>query len=1176
SGDSSLGTDWADVGYNDSAWAIQPTTNLHFGEICDIKGLNYEYFEGYWSYVPDFDSLTPEYVGIVDTFDITPRQRNDYFGFRFIGFIEVSLNGVYTFYTTSDDGSLLFIDGYLIVYNDGRHDMEERSGSIYLDAGMHPIRVEYFDYSGDDGLIVSYEGPGIPKKAIPYDVLCSGTVTNEMQNQMQYTNASLWTRIEFEVEDPEVFDMLALRIRYEDGFMAFLNGQEVEWRNSPDSVQWNSTALSNRPIEDSSVFVEINLMAYLDLLLPKPQKNVLAIQGLNDDRNNGEFRILPELVAAMNRAVPQYFTTPTPGTFNISGAMGAVSDVWLSTERTFYTGPPDWHIDLTLSTGTDGAEIRYTLDGSLPTIIHGTPYNPQTDPPLEIDETTVLRAVAVKPGWLDSKVETHTYIFLDDVIHQPNLPGDFPANWGHTGSGDYGMDPEVVSVHGVEIKNDLRDIPTLSLAMDVNDWFKSGGQGIYIEGELSERAVSAELIFPDGTEGFQIDCAVMIVGGSSVNRWKMDKLSMRLKFKGEYGPTELRFPVFGENATDEFDTIVLDARMNNSWGYGGGVLAKGTRPWISGRSVYQRDIAQYTRDQFVSDIQNAMGGYSAYGRHVHLYLNGLYWGLYWLHERPDEHFAAAYLGGDDDDYDILKHNSYTVINGSSANYNEMFTVAEDGLASNTQYELIQEYLDVPNLIDYMITNFYVGNTDWDHHNWYATRSRVDPDGRWRYHSWDAEHVMENLSENVIGRNNSGCPTRLHQRLSQNSEYRLLFADHVHRHLFNDGVLTPEGATALYNVRLNEVDRAVVGESARWGDNQIDRHANIRYMRDPHWLLERDWMLNTYFPERTGIVLDDLNSGGLYPDVNAPVFYINGSYQHGGPVLAGDDLSMDNTNPFGDIYYTLDGTDPRQPISGNAVGTKYNNNPVTLNKTSLVKARVRVDNITWSALNEAIFAIGPVVENLRITEIMYHPLFTGNLHDPNEEYIELKNIGPDTLNLNLVRFTEGIDFTFPDMELDPDEFVVVVKNQSAFEAQYGISVNMAGQYIGSLANNGERIQLVDAIGRTILDFEYKDGWRSITDGDGFSLTIIDSGGGDISGSDEGLVAHWKFDDGSGITAIDSTGTNNGTLNGDPTWTTGRVDGALSFDGDGDYVAVAPIAALTGDTLTAQAWIRLDEF
>jgi hypothetical protein len=258
---------------------------------------------------------------------------------------------------------------------------------------------------------------------------------------------------------------------------------------------------------------------------------------------------------------------------------------------------------------------------------------------------------------------------------------------------------------------------------------------------------------------------------------------------------------------------------------------------------------------------------------------------------------------------------------------------------------------------------------------------------------------------------------------------------------------------------------------------------------------------------------------------------------------------------------------------------YTSTPVTLTKTTQVKARVRVNTSTWSALNEAIFAIGPVVENLRISEIMYYPKNTGNLNDPNEEYIELTNIGSVTLYLNLVQFTEGIQFTFPDVYLLPGSHIVVVKNRNAFEAQYGTLVNIAGEYEASgssLANNGERIKLQDAIGRTILDFKYKDGWYSITDGEGFSLTMIDPTDSALGGPDEGLEAHWKFDDGSGNTATDSAGTNHGSLKGNTSWTSGRIGGALSFDGNGDYVSIAGVNALAGNNLTVHAWVRLDEF
>jgi len=164
-------------------------------------------------------------------------------------------------------------------------------------------------------------------------------------------------------------------------------------------------------------------------------------------------------------------------------------------------------------------------------------------------------------------------------------------------------------------------------------------------------------------------------------------------------------------------------------------------------------------------------------------------------------------------------------------------------------------------------------------------------------------------------------------------------------------------------------------------------------------------------------------------------------------------------------------------------------PITLAHSAHVKTRILSGGM-WSALNEATFAVGPVANNMRVTEIMYHPQNLDESDEPNEEYIELKNIGTETINLNLAKFTNGIDFTFPNLELAPGEYVVVVQDRNAFEARYGTDINIAGEYTGRLNNAGERIRLQDAIGQTIVDFDYKDGWRSITDGDGFSLTIID--------------------------------------------------------------------------------------
>ena len=164
-------------------------------------------------------------------------------------------------------------------------------------------------------------------------------------------------------------------------------------------------------------------------------------------------------------------------------------------------------------------------------------------------------------------------------------------------------------------------------------------------------------------------------------------------------------------------------------------------------------------------------------------------------------------------------------------------------------------------------------------------------------------------------------------------------------------------------------------------------------------------------------------------------------------------------------------------------------PISIAQTTHVKARTLTGG-KWSALNEAVFAVGPVAQNLRISEIMYHPAETGNPNDPNTEYIELTNIGAESINLNLVKFANGIDLTFPSFDLAPGGYCLVVRDAAAFRAKYTSALPIAGQYAGSLNNAGERIELLDAAGAVIYDFGFEDDWFDITDGLGFSLSIKD--------------------------------------------------------------------------------------
>jgi hypothetical protein len=184
-----------------------------------------------------------------------------------------------------------------------------------------------------------------------------------------------------------------------------------------------------------------------------------------------------------------------------------------------------------------------------------------------------------------------------------------------------------------------------------------------------------------------------------------------------------------------------------------------------------------------------------------------------------------------------------------------------------------------------------------------------------------------------------------------------------------------------------------------------------------------------------------------------------------------------------------GTSGSATPAGVAASALRYTEPITLSKSAQIKARA-LSGSTWSALNEAVFAVGPVAESLRVSEILYHPRATGNPHDPNTEFIELTNIGAESINLNLVQFTQGIRFRFPSFPLAPGGYCLVVKDRAAFAAGYGSQLPVVGQYTGSLDNGGERIEIADAAGRIVQSFRYEDTWYKSTDGQGFSLTVQD--------------------------------------------------------------------------------------
>ncbi len=517
----------------------------------------------------------------------------------------------------------------------------------------------------------------------------------------------------------------------------------------------------------------------------------------------------------------------------LDAALPEPEHILFSSKRGFY----DDAFAVTLSSDESYDEIRYTLDGRKPSATVGDVYAQAID----ITDTAFLRASLIVAGEISEPSVTHSYIFPDSVFSQ----GD------ERPSGEYvfwttEMDTEITgdSAYSASLRDSLFSIPTMSVVTGDANLF--GAAGIHRGNNLmagsggragdpphpdwvDEVEASLELIYPQDYargpfHGFQVNAGLKAQGGGG--RWNNGntdhKQSFGLRFRRSYGAPNLKYPIFedaplhADGERGKYDKLILRAGLNKGWG----------ATWDNARTAY-------TRDQLGRDLQLAMSDTGVRGTFVHLFLNGLYWGLYNVTERPDDAHAANYLGGEEEQWYSGKAKGGTVDGDSTR-----FTTWRNSIAGNGNFSELEEYLDVDRYLDMALLNVYAATGDFPQY-YFANRNIPSP-GPLYFFQWDTEDAFEGGSKRTGPPSVSrfdGC-YEFYTMWDASSEFRDSLVARATLATDSGGALSDANVLASWSTLNSYIEEAMILESARWGDERM-ADTGLRLTRNEHWRAARD-------------------------------------------------------------------------------------------------------------------------------------------------------------------------------------------------------------------------------------------------------------------------------------------------------------------------------------------------
>ena len=907
----------------------------------------------------------------------------------------------------------------------------------------------------------------VPRPAPFYTNRVEGTLPPALEVEPK----SAYLRLPFTLKEEVQYDTLSMRVEYDDGFIAYLNGVEIARRNVSGPSDWQTSADEDRSHLQAVIAESIDVSPFVDRL--QVGENILAIHAVSWSEEANGLLIAPELTVS-ETSVHQlgYLAEPQAGSPNDPGFLGvAAAPVFSQTISGFASS-----FELELATATPDAVIRYTTDGSVP-----DRNSPTYGGPLTVSDTVQIRAQAFRPSYVPSAVNSQTFVRLEaDLV-------DFDSN-----------------------------LPLLVLETYGDDvWGKNTG----------EMTVSELSIYEPGDDG-----------RSSLTDTPVHSSRAGFRTRGRsssgFPKAPYRVELWQDGDDRDLNASLLGMPPDGDW-----VLLG---PWLQDLSM--------TRDPFAFGISNGIGFYATRTRYVEVFLNTDggslgrqdYRGVYVLGERieggpgrvpitdppPAATTEPDITGGYLIRIDEPAPNELTIRAGgrtlriAEPTRDELLErpeqvawviqfIDEFGAALNSpqfthpEYGHYRNYIDVATWVDHHLLSLLTMNRD---ALGMSTAMYLPREGKLSMGPiWDVDQAMGSAIQ--PGQlTDAWLPSRFSgwwRRLFQDPDFVQDYIDRWQE--LRDGEFSTESMHRRVDGLADQIREAQVRNFEIWtenlprfSDSQVDLgkfdgtwEGEIAHQKE--WLKQHAEWVDAQLLARPGLSLP----GGLIA----------------GPV------EVELSGPAGaDIYYTLDGSDPRLPGGGISPVARRYDGPITVAESTRIQTRSmdRSFNSTvsptlehWSGLKTADFRheTSPA-EGLRVAELHYHPadptldeILAGYGDAEAFEFVELVNIGPLPVDLTEVAFVrvdigtarQGIDFAFADADqqlLAPGERVVVVRDLDAFRLRYGSGPTVAGVWDGGLSNSREQLTL--QAGSTIIQqFSYDDDWHPSTDGRGPSLEIVDA-------------------------------------------------------------------------------------